>query len=113
MNEEFENEEEFELEEEFDYIAQTKPLGRLVFLVAFTAIMLISSTYAWFSAQKNVSINGIEGTVNVAEGLMISLDAKNWSQEIDLKNPVLDTGNTLDVPYSASADGTSYTAGKK
>ena len=48
--------EEIEENNEFAYIERSKPLGRLVFLVAFTAIMLVSSTYAWFSAQKNVTI---------------------------------------------------------
>ena len=43
-----------------------KELRRLIFLVGFTAIMLIMATYAWFSAQKNVSINNLEGIVNVA-----------------------------------------------
>ena len=58
-------------------------LNSLILLVAFTAIMLIVSTYAWFSTQKTVSISNLEGTVKVAEGLEISLDAKNWSQEIN------------------------------
>ena len=44
-------------------------LNSLILLVAFTAIMLIISTYAWFSAQKNVTIGGLKGVVNVAEEL--------------------------------------------
>ena len=58
-------------------------LNSLILLVAFTAIMLIVSTYAWFSTQRTVSISNLEGTVKVAEGLQISLDAKTWSQEVD------------------------------
>ena len=58
-------------------------LNSLILLVAFTAIMLIVSTYAWFSTQRNVSISNLEGTVKVAEGLEISLDADKWSQEVD------------------------------
>lgn len=58
-------------------------LNSLILLVAFTAIMLIVSTYAWFSTQRNVSISNLTGTVKVAEGLEISLDANHWSQEID------------------------------
>jgi len=109
--EEFETE-EFGAEEEFEQVYESKkPLGKLITLVAFTAIMLVSSTYAWFSAQKNITVGGLEGEVNVAEGLMVSLDAKNWAQSIDLQDPLLDSGRTLDVPYAASADGTSYAAG--
>ena len=61
-----------------------KRLNALILLVAFTAILLIVSTYAWFSTQKNVTLSGLDGKVNVAEGLQISLDAKNWANEIDL-----------------------------
>jgi len=61
-----------------------KRLNSLILLVAFTAVMLIVSTYAWFSTQKNVTLGGLEGKVNVAEGLQISLDALNWKNEIDL-----------------------------
>ena len=38
-------------------------LNSLILLVAFTAIMLIVSTYAWFSTQRNVSISNLKGTV--------------------------------------------------
>ena len=65
-------------------------LNSLILLVAFTAIMLIVSTYAWFSTQRNVSISNLEGTVKVAEGLEISLDAENWSQEIDFDQYTMD-----------------------
>ena len=61
-----------------------KRLNSLILLVAFTAVMLIVSTYAWFSTQKNVSITNLQGTVEVAEGLEISLDAENWSNGIVL-----------------------------
>ena len=63
-----------------------KKLNALILLVAFTAILLIVSTYAWFSTQKNVTLSGLAGKVNVAEGLQISLDALNWANEIDLTN---------------------------
>ena len=61
-----------------------KRLNALILLVAFTAILLIVSTYAWFSTQKNVTLSGLHGKVNVAEGLQVSLDALNWANEIDL-----------------------------
>ena len=60
-----------------------KRLNALILLVAFTAVLLIVSTYAWFSTQKNVTLANLDGTVKVAEGLQISLDAKNWSSTID------------------------------
>lgn len=60
-----------------------KKLNSLILLVAFTAVMLIVSTYAWFSTQKNVTIGGLKGKVNVAEGLQISLDGSVWVNEIN------------------------------
>lgn len=96
-------------------------LNSLILLVAFTAIMLIVSTYAWFSTQKNVSLSGLEGTVKVAEGLQISLDAKTWKNGIDFKDfteqTFIDTyvpGATLEHPYQypdpAQSDGTKIAA---
>lgn len=60
-----------------------KRLNSLILLVAFTAVMLIVSTYAWFSTQRNVTLSGLKGKVNVAEGLQISLDGAQWVNEID------------------------------
>lgn len=61
--------------EDYGYESQ-KPLKKLVMLVAFMAIMLVTSTYAWFAKEKNVTIGNLKGIVNVVEGLEISLDAK-------------------------------------
>ena len=60
-----------------------KRLNSLILLVAFTAVMLIVSTYAWFSTQRNVTLSGLTGTVKVAEGLQVSLDAKHWVNAIN------------------------------
>ena len=80
-----------------------KRLNALILLVAFTAILLIVSTYAWFSTQKNVTLSGLKGKVNVAEGLQISLDALNWANEISLTEgeveKFLEDGKSLANPY--------------
>ena len=80
-----------------------KRLNALILLVAFTAILLIVSTYAWFSTQKNVTLGGLKGKVNVAEGLQISLDALNWANEISLTEgeveKFLENGKSLANPY--------------
>lgn len=74
------------MENNFERKKYRRKLNALILLVAFTAIMLIVSTYAWFSTQRTVTISNITGTVNVAEGLEISLDARNWSNAIDLSS---------------------------
>ena len=58
-------------------------LNSLILLVAFTAIMLIVSTYAWFSTQRNVTLTGLKGKVNVAEGLQVSLDGTHFVNSIN------------------------------
>lgn len=63
-----------------------KRLNSLILLVAFTAVMLIVSTYAWFSTQRNVTLTGLKGVVKVAEGLQISLDAERWVNAIDFND---------------------------
>ena len=52
--------------------------------VSLMAMLLIVSTYAWFTSQKDITLSNLRGTVEVAENMEISLDAKTWHQEIDL-----------------------------
>ncbi len=47
-----------------------------------TALLLIMSTYAWFTANRQVQINTITAKVSAAEGLQISLDGKTWKTSI-------------------------------
>lgn len=54
------------------------------------AMLLIASTYAWFSANKVVTLDGIHAKVSAAEGLQISLDGENWSSNITLNKAALD-----------------------
>lgn len=56
----------------------------IFFIILIAAALFIISTYAWFSTQKDVSITNLQGTVEVAEGLEISLNAKTWLNEIVL-----------------------------
>ena len=56
----------------------------IFFIILVAAALFIVSTYAWFSTQRNVSITNLNGIVEVAEGLEISLDALNWSNGIVL-----------------------------
>lgn len=68
----------------------------IFFIILVAAALFIVSTYAWFSTQRNVSITNLEGTVEVAEGLEISLDALNWANEIVLGDEV----NIIDNAYT-------------
>ena len=59
-------------------------MNAMFFVILLALVMFIISTYAWFSTQKKVSITNLTGTVEVAEGLEISLDAENWSNGLVL-----------------------------
>ena len=75
------------MKKERQYDAETKsPLRRLILLVAFTGILLITSTYAWFSTQRDVDITGMKLNVEVAESMQISLDGEKWTQSIQIAN---------------------------
>ena len=70
-----------------------KRLQSLILLTAFTCVLLIVSTYAWFTTQKDVNVSNVRAKVEVAEGLSISLDGAEWTQ-------VLDLGNALDPAHA-------------
>ena len=59
-------------------------MNAMFFIILLALVIFIISTYAWFSTQRNVSITNLNGIVEVAEGLEISLDAQNWSNGIVL-----------------------------
>ena len=78
-----------------------KRLQSLILLTAFTCVLLIVSTYAWFTTQKDVNVSNIRAKVEVAEGLSISLDGAEWTQTLDLGN-ALDSGDAKYQPANAS-----------
>ena len=57
-------------------------MNSLFLTLLLTAAMLIMSTYAWFSANRAVAIEGITAKVSAAEGLQISLDGVNWGATV-------------------------------
>lgn len=59
-------------------------MNSLFMALLLTAVMLIMSTYAWFSANRTVEINSITAKVTAAEGLQISLDAKTWGTSVSV-----------------------------
>lgn len=109
-----------------------RKLNSLFLMLLLTGMLLLSSTYAWFSANKEVELNGINAKVVAAEGLQISLDGEAWSSKITINPttlaaatsnnykwptalvPVSTTGATssgnMDMFYGdVSADGTQLT----
>ena len=60
---------------------KTKRKGNLKYsllLLLLLAILLISSTYAWFTANRTVTVSELAVNVEAQNGLQISADAINW-----------------------------------
>ena len=52
-------------------------------MILFVGIVLTASTYAWFSANRTVSVQSIDVNVSTSQGLQISTDATNWKAIIN------------------------------
>ena len=50
-----------------------RKLGSLLLLLFLTVVMLATSTYAWFTANKTVTISDINVYVATSSGLQISI----------------------------------------
>lgn len=85
-------------------------LKSTLLLLLLTAILLITSSYAWFTSNKTVTVSTIEVNVAATNGLQISTDAQNWKSIItvdEIKAGYTDHKNQLPaVLQPVSTDGT-------
>ena len=58
--------------------ASKKRLNNLLIILLLTAVLLIMSTYAWFTANRTVNIDSIDVEVSTSSGLQISADGITW-----------------------------------
>lgn len=83
--------------------AAQKRLNNLLLILLLTAVLLVMSTYAWFTANKTVNIDSIDLKVATSSGLQISADGKNWKTILefkDIKNAKAVNANALNqIPY--------------
>ena len=49
-----------------------------IIMILFVGIVLTASTYAWFTANRTVTVESIDVNVSTSQGLQISTDAANW-----------------------------------
>lgn len=61
---------------------KSKKIFIAILMILFTGVILTASTYAWFTANKTVTVNEIDVNVTTSEGLQISADAVNWKTVI-------------------------------
>ncbi|MBR6034186.1 MAG: hypothetical protein IKP28_05600 [Clostridia bacterium] len=92
-----------------------RKLNSIYMMLLLTTIFMIVSTYAWFSANREVSITGITAKVAAAEGLQISIDGVKWGSSVtvdaDTLEDVNETASINDYTWAeelepVSADGT-------
>lgn len=62
-----------------------------ILILLLIALLLIASTYAWFTANTNVEISTLNVKVEAANGLQISADGTNW--KTILQNTDIDPDN--------------------
>lgn len=57
-------------------------LKYLLIILLLTAIVFISSTYAWFTTNKTVTVGTIDVHVETVSGIQISVDGVNWKSTV-------------------------------
>ena len=79
-------------------------LKSAILVLLLIAILLIASTYAWFTANTNVEVSTLNVNVGAANGLQISADGTNWktvltNDDIDPENLATTyAGNKNQIP---------------
>lgn len=66
--------------------ASQKRLNNLLMILLLTAVLLIMSTYAWFTANRTVNIDKIDVKVATQSGLQISADGITWKTVLEYKD---------------------------
>ena len=56
----------------------------LIFMAFITCLVLIYSSYAWFSATLDVKLNNFRAVVDPETGIYISLDGVNWGSTVEI-----------------------------
>lgn len=55
----------------------------LLLLMFGTGILLTTSTYAWFTSNKTVSVSTLDVTIQAQNGIQISVDGSNWKSIVN------------------------------
>lgn len=69
--------------------ASKKRLNSMLMILLLTALLLVMSTYAWFTANRTVNIDALDVKVATSSGLQISADGVTWKTVLaktDLQN---------------------------
>lgn len=89
----------------------------LLLLLLGTGTMLVTSTYAWFTSNKNVSVSSIKVNIEAKGGIQISADGTNWksivkaSDLLAVKNSTY-TSSTNQIPNTLEPVSTAGVVGE-
>ena len=72
-------------------------------MLIVSAIVLTSSTFAWFSMSKKASVDAMDLTVSSPEGIQISANASAWTASLTI-DEIFDTDDTTTSRYDAYAE---------
>ena len=68
-------------------------------MLLITAVSLTTASYAWFSVNTAVQLEGLDINVEVAEGIQVSTDAATWKAAIEVSDITTGySGHTNQVP---------------
>ena len=70
-------------------------------ILLLMAVLLMSSTYAWFTSNLQVTIGTLDVNVEAKNGLQISADGTNWKTILDVADLMPDT---LDATYATNTN---------
>ena len=59
-----------------------KKIRNLLIICGLCAVVLVTTTYAWFTGLQAINVTPFEIEVAVADGLQLSLDGKKWGDTI-------------------------------
>jgi hypothetical protein len=68
-------------------------------MLLITAVALTTSSYAWFSVNTAVQVDGLDINVEVAEGIQVSTDAATWKATLSITDITTGySGHTNQLP---------------
>ena len=93
---------------------KSKKIFIAILMILFTGVILTASTYAWFTANKTVTVSEIDVNVTTSEGLQISADAVKWKTVIsnDDITGVTYEGSTNQLPGQTASIKPTSTVGE-
>lgn len=80
---------------------QTNKIIYLLFLCIVLTVVIVSSTYAWFTNNQSLETTNINVKARASQKIELSTDAKNWKSAITLRDILdaeYDTGRLNQVP---------------